>query len=323
MAAQTITDWIPDEFGGAIVTKVNATSAVENLARKEPMTTDVKNVPRSAGMVQTAALAKSSSYGEATGTNDDVTLTARKFGTVVRLADEDIKDEKTREGVVNTKMAEWGRAVAIQLDHACLGVSAVADGTTKPFNSLYYSLNTTNNDVSYTADANLTLTAGALTYAHISDTFEKIETSDFYDEDKLVVIAHPVFKSYLRNLTGTLTYWNGSQALTASDGRPVFEEHSALGTGAPDRLFGAPVRWTLGARAHATSTSAPTGNQLLFVGNADLLVLGERSAYEYMLAGADSGPAFLTDEALIKMRVRRGFAVANENGWACIEKTAS
>lgn len=323
MAVQTMADWIPDEFGGAIVSKVNATSALERVARREPMLTDVKNVPRSAGMTLTAALAKSGTYGEATGTNDDVTLTARKLGAVVRLADEDIKDEKTAEGVINVKMGEWGRAVAIQLDHAALGVSAVADGTTKPYNSLFYAINTTNAETGYTGDDNLIQTAGSLTYAHLSDAFQKIETSDFYDEGRLVVIAHPAFKSYLRNLTGTLTYFDGSVAATASDGRPVFEEHSALGTGAPDRIFGAPVYWTLGARAHATSTSAPTGNHLFFVGNPDLLILGDRSPYEYMVAGADSGPAFLTDEALLKMRVRRGFAVANELGWACIEKTSS
>lgn len=320
MAAQTITDWIPDEFGGAIVSKVTATSAIENLARKEPMATDVKNVPRSAGMTVTAATAKSGVIGEATGTNDDVTLTARAFKTVVRLADEDIKDEKTAEGVLNVKMSEWGRAVAIALDHACLGVSAVADGTTKPYNSLYYALNTNNSDTGYTADANLTLTAGALTFAHLSNTFALIEQSDYFDEDKIVVIAHPAYKSYLRGIQG-VTY-DGASGLS-SDGRPVFEEHSRLGQGAPDRIFGAPVRWTLGARVHATSTSAPTGNPLLFVGNADHLILGVRSPYEYMMAGADSGPAFLTDEALLKMRVRRGFAVSNENAWACIEKTAS
>jgi hypothetical protein len=46
MARQTFEDWIPEEWGGAVVTKVRAISAVEALARHEPMTTDTKHVPR-------------------------------------------------------------------------------------------------------------------------------------------------------------------------------------------------------------------------------------------------------------------------------------
>lgn len=325
MSRQTFESWIPEEWGGPVINKITATSAVEGLARTEPMGTDTKHVPRSAGSAFGPAIAKGVAYSEATGTADEVLLTALKFGHVVRIADEDTKDAASLVNIIATKQAEWARGHAIGFDNACLGVSAIANGGTKPYNSLYYSLNTDNAATSYTADANLVVTAGALTYAHLSTAFEKVETSDFYDEGAMVVIAHPGFKARLREITGKTTDGNpgsgGTASVMVSDGRPVFIEHSSLQTGAPDTLFGVPIRWTLGARAHATATSAPTGNALLFVGNREFLIKGDRSGAEYMVAGADSGASFLTDEHLLKMRIRRGFAVANENAWACIEKS--
>jgi hypothetical protein len=66
-------------------------------------------------------------------------------------------------------------------------------------------------------------------------------------------------------------------------------------------------------------SDAPTGNPLMFLVNSNLIIKGDRSGVEYNLAGADSGPAFLTDEALLKVRVRRGFAVAREAAHAVLE----
>jgi hypothetical protein len=319
---QNFEAWIAEEWGGPVISKIAATSAVEGLARVEPMNTDVKRVIRSAGTAFSGAIGKGVAYGESTGTHDDVVLTALKFGTVVRIADEDTKDTAGLVNVIATKQGEWARGHSIGFDQACLGVSAEGNLGTVPFDSLYYCLNTANSATGYSADANLVATAGALTYAHLSTAFEKVETSDFYDESALVVIAHPAFKARLREITGRVSDGAETTPAMVSDGRPVFEEHSRLVAGAPDTLFGAPIRWTLGAKVHATATSTPTGNPLLFVGNREYLLKGDRSGAEYMVAGADSGAAFLTDEHLLKMRIRRGFAVANENAWACIEKTS-
>ena len=51
---------------------------------------------------------------------------------------------------------------------------------------------------------------------------------------------------------------------------------------------------------------------LLVVANPNYAYLGIRSGPESATAGADTGAAFMTDEALLKMRARRGFGVANE-----------
>lgn len=307
MARQTFEDWLPEEWGGAVISKIAATSAVEGLARTESMSYDTKHVPRSAGTAYAPVVAKGGTYSEATGTNDDVLLTALKFGHVVRVADEDLKDQNL-VNILLQKRVEWARGHAIGFDVACLGTSAAANGTTVPFLSLFQALNTTNSDTSYTADANLTVTAGAVTYADISTALGQVETSDFYDEGRMVCIAHPSFKQKIRDLLD-------------GNNLPIFID--AKSEGERSQLLGVPIYWTLGARTHATATSSPTGDPLLFFGNRDYLIKGDRSGPEYAVAGADTGAAFLTDEHLLKMRIRRGFAVANENAWSCIQYTAS
>lgn len=312
MARQTFESWLPEEWGGQVLTKVRAISAIERYARREVMTTDTKHVPRSGGMSFQGAIAKGAAYPEDSNTNDEVLLTARKLGDVLRVADEDLKDGAQVADILTTKKLDWARSYAIGFDHSCLGVTAAENGGTIPFTSLYKSLRTTNAATSYTADANRILSANAvaLTYDNFSDVFGLVEDSNFWADGEMVVIAHPYFRKGMRGIKDTA-------------GNPIFNE-SSNGTaggaqGTIDTLFGMPVAWSLGAKTHATATDAPTGNPLLFIGNRNYLIRGDRSGPESMVAGADSGPAFLTDEALLKVRARRGFATGHEKAWAVLE----
>ena len=311
MSRQTFENWIPEEWGGAVITRIRAVSAIESAARGELMGSDTKHVPRSGGISFTGGVGKGVAYTEDGSTNDEVLLTAIKFGTVMRVADEDLKDTTGVANIIQIKQLDWARSYAIGFDNACLGTSAASNGTTIPFTSLYKALKTTNAAVSYTANANLTVTAtgSALTYANVSTTFGMVETSNFWLDGEQIVIAHPSFRKALRNILDT-------------QNRPIFIEAQSQAAGTPDTLLGLPVRWSLGARASGTATDSAAGNPLLFVGNPQYLIRGDRSGPEYMLAGADTGAAFLTDEALLKMRARRGFAVGNENAWAAIELAA-
>jgi HK97 family phage major capsid protein len=309
MARQTFEAWIPEEYGGPVITKIAQLSAVEAFARSEPMGTDTKHVARSGGMTFQGAIAKGAAYPEDANTNDEVLLTARKLGTVLRVADEDLKDIPQLPSVIQVKQLDWARAYAIGFDNACLGVTAAENGTTIPFTSIYKSLTTTNAATSYTANANRVQTAGTaapVTYAQLSSLFAKLEGGAFWDESSMVVVAHPAFKAQMRNLLD-------------STGAPIFTEFQSAAGAPMSTLFGAPVRWSLGAKTHATASDTPTGNPLLFLLNTSLVIKGDRSGPEYMLAGADSGPAFLTDEALLKVRTRRGFALGHENAAAVLE----
>lgn len=312
MARQVFEDWIPEDHNGPVITKIRAISAVENHARPEPMTTETKRVPRSGGMSFTGGIAKGAAYPEDANTNDEVILTAVKLGAVLRVADEDLKDTAQIANIIQTKQLDYARSYAVGFDNACLGTTADVNLGTVPFKSLYRSLTTANAATGYTANANRVLSAAAAgnpppTYDDYNALFALVEQGDYWQDGSMVVFAHPFYRQGLRGLKDTAD-------------NPIFVEHQSQAGGQPDSLFGVPIMWTLGAKTHATASHAPSGNPLMFVGNEDYLIRGDRSGPEYMLAGADSGPAFLTDEALLKVRTRRGFVVAHEKAWAVLEE---
>ena len=295
--------WIPEEQGSGVITTVQAQSAVEALARKEPMATDVKNFPRH-GDVDIESIAKGAAYGEDTAAADSVTLTARKFGKAVRIAEEDIEDSKNVD-IVNTKKESWASSYARFIDNATLGTTAVGNGGTVPFDSVYYTL-TQADYGGYVANANLIQTAGAVEYADLDAVLTKVEGGNYYDESQIVVIAHPSFKSSLRTME------DGA-------GRLIFQDRDNAGV---ERLFGLPIRWSNGARTNATASKAPTGNPLLIVANKQHLILGVRSGPESVLIDGRDGLSALTDETILKMRARRGFAVGVPQAMAALEVTA-
>lgn len=296
--------WIPEEQGSGVITTVQSVSAVEALARKEPMTTDVKNFARH-GDVGIESIAKGAAYGEDTAAADSVTLTARKFGKAIRIAEEDIEDSKNVD-IINTKKESWASSYARFIDNATLGTTAVGNGSTVPFDSVYYSV-TQNGYGGYTANANLLQTAGAVTYADLDAVLTKAEAGNYFDESKVTVIAHPSFKSIFRTMVD-------------GEGRLIFQDRDNAGV---ERLFGLPVRWTNGAKTHATATNNPTGNPLMIVANSDHLILGVRSGPESVLIDGRSGLSALTDETILKMRARRGFALGAPQAVSVLEVTAA
>ncbi|MGI8333467.1 phage major capsid protein [Actinomadura scrupuli] len=311
-AVNDVTTWTPEEFSGDVVQKVLQKSAIEAYARPWPMANTLRHVPRSAGM-DVAGVAAGGTYAEDTSTNDEVLLTARKMGQALRLNDEDMKDN-TLVDIIATKKMDWATSFAKFYDQACLGCTAAENGTTVLFTSVYKSLRTTQSGLGYTADDNYVVSASgsAVSYDNLSTVLSLAEVGDYWDDGEALVIAHPSFKAKVRNIR--IPQYSGD-----TGGLPVFVQGQGGDSGTPDTLFGHPIRWSLGAKTHATNTSTPTGNPLLIVGNRQMLFRGVRSGPESAVAGADSGPAFLTDQALLKMRARRGFAVAHPKAFAVLE----
>ena len=101
MARNTFEPWIPEEYGSEVITRITQTSAVEALASRIPMASDTRHTPRSAGM-GVDVVDKGSAYGEDTSLNDEVILYAKKFGKVIRVAEEDINDSLAN--ILATKM---------------------------------------------------------------------------------------------------------------------------------------------------------------------------------------------------------------------------
>lgn len=306
MAVNNVDDWIPEEPSGEVIQRVNQMSVVERLARPWPMSTLTRSVPRSAGM-DVEGIAKGGTYGEDTSNNDEVLLRARKMGKALRLDDEDMQDS-TLVDILNVKKRDWATSYAKFYDASCLGTTAAENGTTVLFTSVYKSIRTTNADTSYTADANYVASASGspVSYDNLSNVLGLAETGDYWDDSMALVVAHPGYKNKLRGIKD-------------SQQRPVFVEGQGGDKGTPSTLFGYEIAWSLGAKTHATNTANPTGNQLLIVCNRDYLYKGVRSGPESYVAGADTGIGFLTDQAVLKIRARRGFAVAHEAAFAVLE----
>jgi HK97 family phage major capsid protein len=311
VARETFEDWIPVETGSTAIQALVRASVTERLGRPEAMASDTKQVPRS-GNFAIAAVAKGAAYGETSGTNDYVELIARKAGGVLRVAEEDLLDSSV--DILSTKRNDAARNMAVFFDNATLGTSAAENGTTVLYTSVYKAVRTNETAVSYTADANYV--SGSATYDKLSETFGNLEDSIWFDESQLFVAASPAFKESFRNIKDT-------------QGNPIFSQAQGA-EGTPDRLFGYPVNWTLGARVSGTNTQAPTGNPLLIVGNRDLLIKGMAKLSPtiatpnpgFALQRANNGVGFLTDEALLKAAMRRGFKVGAAPAFAVFEKTS-
>ncbi len=303
MARNDFDDWIPEEYDSAVIQRVNATSAVEYFASHIPMGSDTKSVPRSAGLA-VGYITKGGSYGEDSSANDEVVLIARKFGEAIRIAEEDINDSLA--DILAAKGVDWATSYGKVFDNATLGTTA-AVGAGVPFVSVYKALMTTNSDTGYVSGDNVTAsTTAGITYDLLSAGLADIEVSDYFDEGRVVVIAHPIFRQSLRGVKDT-------------QGNPIFVQGLA---GTPDTVFGHEVRWSTGARTSATATAAPAGNPLMVFANRDYLLVGDRSNPESMFIDGSTGVGALTDEAILKYRARKGFAVGHEKAFAIIEKTS-
>jgi HK97 family phage major capsid protein len=298
VARNTLEAWIPEEWETSrVVQSITQISAVEALAARITMGSDTKHVPRTAGM-DVAVVAKGGTYGEDTSLNDEVLLSAIKFGKAARIAEEDIDDSVAN--VIEAKMIGWGKSYAKLIDNASLAVSAASNGTTVPFTSLYQLLNTTDATLSYTGGANITTAAssGAPSYAEFSTAIGNVESGDYFDPGSMMAIAHPAFRKSLRGVVD-------------SQQRPIFIEGTA---GTPDTIFSVPIRWSLGAKLAATATSTPTGRALMAFVNPELMLLGVRSGPESVFIDGRDGLSALTDESILKMRARRGWAYGHPNG---------
>ena len=296
MARVNVDNWIPEERGSSVLEVVAQTSAVEALATREPMSTDAKIIPSVNG-VSVSVIAKGAAYPEDVTADGEVTLKARKFGTAVRIAEEDLADSPAN--IIGSKQKSWATAYAVELDNACLAVTGAENGSTVPFTSVYAK-------VTADAPANVIKTAGAVSYDDFSAALAAVEGGSFSGAD-LVVIAHPFFKSAFRDIKD-------------GNGAPLFVQGLA---GTPDTIFGYRVVWSRGAKTSAVATSNPTGNPLLIAVNPDHLLLGVRSGPESFLIDGNTGASALTDEAILKMRSRRAFTLGNAEAAAIVEVTAA
>jgi hypothetical protein len=313
-----VDEWIPIEYSSDVVQRVLTESVVESRAQRVVMNSKTKSIPRSAGITVSAG----TTYTDDASLNDEITLTARRFIARLKIDEDDLADAETRLDVLGTKALDWAISYADVFDNACLGATGAENGTTVPFTTIYRRLRTTNNDTSYTADANwltwdddLSAVAspavGTSLYEKLSATFKKVEVGKYWSQSDALVIAHPGWRDALR-------------LCMDAQGRPIFEPGTGgrglPGNGTPDRLFNTDIAWSRGARTSPTNTGSPTGKDLLYYLNRRYMARGDRSGPETLTDDARAQDD--TDDYAVKFRTRRAFQFTHEAAAAVLERIA-
>lgn len=283
--------YILEEQGSAVIQDLIANSAVERFARREQMASRTKSVPRFVADAP-EVVAEGETIPEATATLDEVVLTAKKYAKIFHISEEDINDGLV--DVLATYKREWASRWARKFDNACLGVTTSVTGTdAAPYASL----------ASVIQGSNIIQTGGAMSYEDLNNALGIVEDSSKFDSANTVWMAHPKMLKEIRGMV------KGNSDLVLPD--PL--------AGTPGSLFGYPLVVSYGAAKSTAATDNPTGNPLLIVGNRQMLINGIRGGVESVVS---RDAEFSKDGVLLKTRVRRGFAVADADAFALIEKTA-
>jgi HK97 family phage major capsid protein len=283
--------YILEEQGSAVIQDLLANSAVEAFARRETMASRTKTVPRFVADAP-EVVAEGVAIPEATATLDEVVLTAKKYAKIMHVSEEDLNDNLV--DVLTAYRREWASRWARKYDNACLGVNVVSDGgDAAPYTSLYAAINWNTNRIQ---------TAGDLTFDDINNALGIAEDSSKFDAANTVFMAHPKMLAHIRGMKDA----NNELVLP----NPV--------AGTPGSLFGYPLVVSYGAATSAAASANPTGNPLLIVGNRQMLINGIRGGLESVVS---RDAEFTKDGVLLKMRIRRGFAVADADAFAIVEKT--
>lgn len=318
---QDLEPLIPIETSNEVIQAVGATSAMEQIAPPETMTSDTKQVARFGGFT-VGTVAKGAEYGFSQNTQDMVDLIARKVGGAAKIAEEDFVDTITGEGTMRRYEQEAGKALAIHFDHATIGSTGAPDGVTVKYESIYRMLSQAQTTPwgNYAANANIVKVArddftGTTAQDAVIDFLAKYEESEWFAEGDTFVIASPMFRSIFRKVRDT-------------QGNPIFTP--PVTEGGNPTIFGYSLaRTSVGARTHATDTQQPTGNPLVVIGNRGLLKRGLARTSAGMVPGnpgvqwqrAAQGIGFLSDEAIMKAMMRRAFRATVPFGFAILEIT--
>jgi hypothetical protein len=304
-----IDNWIPIQWDGDVIQRVQRESAIERYGYAVPMGSSTKRVLRSAGMSVTAG----TTYTDDASTNDYITLSARRFISKFTVDEDDLADASTVVDTIRIKGMDWAISYADAFDNASIGTTAAENGSTVPFTSIYKALRTTNSATSYTADGNYlswdddnvsfpASGGGASLYEKLSTCFKKVETGPYWSQAEQLVIAAPGWRDALR-------------LCTDGQGRPIFIQGTA---GTPDTLFNAPVVWSRGAKTSPTMSATPGGNDLLVFCNRSYMKRGDRTQPQSLVDSARAQDN--TDDLAVKFRVRKAFAVAHENAFSILER---
>lgn len=309
------TGWLVEQRDSNVVKAFRRTSVVETEFRTIPMTANTVEIPRIEDM-DVEFIAKGAAYPEDQSSADVVSISAKKIGGVLRIAEEDVEDDKLAD-YVDGKKTSAGISFAKKVDNAALGTNAAVNGVVVPFTSVYRSLITADATTGYTANDNhISLTVANL--ATIDDVLSQalglLEDGDYFNADDLVWVLNTKFRRMVRDKKD-------------AQGQRIFLNDIVNGRAVP-RLFDIPAQFTRGATVTTVPTTNPVGgtgvkgtagNALGFLVQKNTAVFGRRKAFESVYISGRDGTSALTDEDLLKVRARIAAGVTIPAAHAVIE----
>lgn len=313
------TGWLVEQRDSNVVKAFRRTSVVEAEFRTITMTANTVEIPRIEDMTL-GFVAKGAAYPEDQSTADVMSISAKKVAGALRIAEEDVEDDKLAD-YVDEKKTSAGSTYAKLIDNAALGTNAAINGVVVPYTSVYRALTTADATTDYTANANhLGVEVSDFGLDDVEAALGLLEDGDYYDEDGLVWIAAPTFKGKFRGAS-----------FKDTTGRSLLYTDVARGGKRIDYLLDIPIRYTRGARVTATPSANPTaasgvkgtaGNPLLFLVQKQAAVFGRRKAFESVYIPGRDGTSALTDEDILKVRARIATGVTIPQAHAVIELIA-
>jgi len=313
------TGWLVEQRDGNLAKAYAHTSVIDSEFRPIIMTANTVEIPRIEDM-DVEFIPKGGAYPEDQSSADTMKISAAKIGGALRIAEEDVDDDKLAN-YLDEKKTSAGSSFAKKVDNAGLGVTAAQSGVTVPFTSLYRTLTTADATTGYAANDNYR--GGALpdseaVYDMISELLEVVETSDYFDESGAVAIAHPSFRRIFRDAKDL-------------QGRPLFLS-DYVGDRKVERILDLPIRWSNGAKTSAAPMTKVTGaggakgaqgNPLFAIVQKQLAVVGRRKALESVVIPGRDGLSALTDEDILKVRARIAVGYTVPEAHAIFELTSA
>lgn len=293
------TGWLVEQRDSNLVKAYRHTSVVDSEFRPINMTANTVEIPRIEDM-DVEFIPKGGAYPEDQSSADTVKISAVKVGGALRIAEEDVEDDKLGDYLEEKKQSA-GSSFAKKIDNAALGTIGAPTGganPTIPFKSLYRTLTTADADTGYVANANV-LSGTSFGYDQFSQLLEINESSDYFDESDIVAIAHPAFRRLFRDAKDDV-------------GRPLFMSDYVNGRQV-DRIMNVRIRYTNGAKTTTVAQTKPTGaggakgtagNPIFAIVQRQLAVVGRRKSLESVVIPGRDGTSALTDEDILKVRAR-------------------
>jgi hypothetical protein len=328
-------EWIIEDYASGLITRFTQSSAVMGASgRTEPMRTNQKWIAKDTD-ADVEVTQKGSTYNLDDEGMDKIEIHAAKLTHASSYDEEDRADAAAWQNVTDAKKRRATSNLAVLYDNLALGVTGaqVVNSKTAPYESVYHAVATDAPGnlvtVSLAAIAAETAsTSGKTLWGKLNEVLEIAEDSDWAGEDLVWVISQN-FKGKLRAMDATGK--NGVNFYvppTGGDPGSRVDKGVHLLRG---NIGGYPAYFSKGARLSAAGTAAPTtgvgakgalGNAIGVLVPASYLIVGNRSPLESQFLDSQNGNGgvgALSDTDYLKMRMRKGFKLAEASAAAVIE----